>query len=355
MGNPPKEVAMLQLATLALSTPMLSAIIVGGVLVAGLFLYGVIKKFSRVSWVGWQIPIVFGVCLLVAKLIPLPEGTMGFVILAGTVFGVTALVLGVGAIIRSAMWRKKTRAHTAFRVFDRILGSITAILNFAVPLASFGGLVLWILHALSGGENMFRALYQTAIWDMVGPYLLDLSLVTFLLFALKGGYRLGIGRFLWLAFTIVLTFFAVFGSLYLVLSTPALSGFAHKLAGGLARLGDGAATLLGYTFATLILFLACFAVIVLLSVLINLIFKRVNRVRFLNVFSGCVMGTVFFLVALAVVLGLGIGVHQLAALGSGEGSILNIVGIYIARLEEAIVASPIAGRFYLFDPLSMLG
>ena len=355
MGNSPKEVKMLQLATLALSTPMLSAIIVGGVLVVGLFLYGVIKKFSRVSWVGWQIPIVFGICLLVAKFIALPEGTKGFVISAVTVFGVTALVLGVGAIIRSAMWRKKKRAHMFFRVFDRILGVVTVILNWVVPLAAFGGFVLWTLHALSDGQGMFSVVYNTAIWDMVGAYLLDLSLVTFLLFALKGGYRLGFGRFLWLAFTIVLTFFAVFGSLYLVLSVPALASFAHKLAGGFARLGNGASTILGYTFASLILFLAFFVVIVLLSVLVNLIFKRVNRVRFLNVFSGSIMGTVFFLVALAIVLGLGIGVHQLAALGSGEGSLLATIGAYVVRLEEAIVASPIAGHFYLFDPLSLLG
>ena len=346
---------MLQFATLALPMPALIGLIAAGVLVVGLLLYGVIKKFSRVSWVGWQIPIIFGICVLVAKFIPLPEGTVGFVVLAGTVFGASALILGVGAIVRSAMWRKKTRARTVFRVFDRILGVFTVILNLAVPLAAFGGLVLWLINAVMGG-SVLGAVYNSSIWGMVGPYTLDLALVTFLAFALKGGYRLGFGRFLWLAFTIALTFFAVFGSLYLVLTTPALSGFAHTLAGTMANLGRGASVILGYTFAALILFLAFFAAIVILSILINLIFKQVNKIRWLNVFSGVVMGTVFFLMALATLLGIGIGVHQLAALAYEEGSLIaQYAGDYIMRFEEAISLSPIAGRFYLFDPLSLLG
>ena len=347
---------MLQLATLALPMPALIGLIVGGVLVVGLILYGVIKKFSRVSWVGWQIPIIFGICVLVAKFAPLPEGTVGFVILAGTVFGASALVLGVGAIIRSAMWRRTTRAHVVFRIFDRILGVFTVILDWVVPLAAFAGFVLWLMNAVTGGSGALGVVFDSSLWDMVGVYTLDLALITFLIFALKGGYRLGFGRFLWLAFTIVLTFLAVFGSLYLVLTTPALSGFAHKLAATMANLGRGASTILGYTFASLILFLAFFAVIVILSVLVNLIFKQVNKIRWLNVFSGCIMGTVFFLNALAFFLGIGIGVHQLAALAAEEGSIVAAyAGEYILRLEEAIAASPIAGYFYLFDPLSLLG
>ena len=348
---------MLQFATLALSTPALIALIAVGVLVVGLLIYGIVKKFSRVSWVGWQIPIVFGIVLLIVKFVPLPEGPVGFAVLAGSVFGTSVVVLGVGAIIRSLMWHRKTRAHVVFRVFDRILGMITAVLNIAVPLAIFGAFVLFMVNAVMGDSiAMLSALYDSAIWDMVGGYALDLALVTFLIYALKGGYRLGLGRFLWLAFTIVLTFFAVFGSLYLVLTTPSLQTFAHKLAGSFVNLGNGASTILGYTFASLILFAAFFVVIVLLSILINLIFKQVNKIRWLNVFSGIVMGTVFFLVALAFLVGIGIGVHQLAALASREGSIVaEYAGEYILRLEEAISASPIAGYFYYFDPLSMLG
>ena len=347
---------MLQFATLALSSPMTIGLIVAGVLAVGLLLYGIFKKFSRMSWVGWQIPIIFGICMLVALFAPLPGGAAGFAILAGTVFGASVLILGAGAIIRSAMWRKKKRAHVIFRIFDRILGIFTALLNLIVPIASFAGFVLWLLNVFLGGSGALSAVFDSSIWGMVGPFALDLSLVTFLIYALKGGYRLGFGRFLWLAFTLVLTFFAVFGSIYLVLSSPALGSFAHTLADSMANLGRGTSAILGYTFAALILFLAFFVVIVILSVLINLIFKQVNKVRWLNVFSGCIMAAIFFLVALAILVGIGIGVHQLAALASQEGSIVaEYAGEYILRFEEAISSSPFAGHLYLFDPLSMLG
>ena len=353
---------MLQLATLALSTPMLAVVIVAAVLVLANVLYGVLKKFSRVSWVGWQIPIVFGICLLVMKFVPLPEGIVGYGVMAGVLFAVTALVLGVGAIIRSLIWHRTEKAHIFFRVFDRILGIITAILNWVVVLAIFGAFVLWLVNALMGAEAlpMLSVVYDSAIWGKVGEYALDLEFITLLIFALKAGYRLGIGRFLWAAFTLVLTFFALFGSLYLVLTTPALQSFAHTLGGAVASLGNGASTILGYVFAMLILFLAFFVVIILVSILINFIFKQVNKVRWLNVFSGLVMGTVFFLVTLVFLLGIGIGVHQLALLASQEGSIIaqyggEVVAEYLMRLEEAISASHIAGFFYQIDLSALLG
>ena len=341
---------MLQLATLALPMPMMIGLIAGGVFGLGVLIYAIIKKFSRLSWVGWQIPIVFAICLPVAMFVQFPEGPVGFALFTGTVFGAAALVLGVGAIIRSAMWRRKTRAHIVFRILDRFLGIFTLILDWVVPLASFAGFVLWMLNVFMGGSGALDMVFDSSIWTMVGPFALDLSLVTFFVFALKGGYRLGFGRFLWLAFTLLFTFLAVFGSIYLVLTQPALGSFAHKLAASMANLGRGASAVLGYTFAALILFLAFFVVIVIVSVLINLLFKQVNKVRWLNVFSGCIMGTIFFLVALVQVMGFGAGIHQLAILASEEGSIIaQYAGEYILRLEEAFFASPFVGRLFSFD------
>ena len=52
---------------------VLPVAIAAGVLVLAVFIYGIVRKFTRVSWLSWQVLIVFAVTFLL-DLVPVPAG-----------------------------------------------------------------------------------------------------------------------------------------------------------------------------------------------------------------------------------------------------------------------------------------
>ena len=65
-------------------------IVAACVLVALAFLYGVIKKFSRMSWLGWQTTLLFAATLPLSFLPETQNGTLLFCLAAGGLLAVTA-------------------------------------------------------------------------------------------------------------------------------------------------------------------------------------------------------------------------------------------------------------------------
>ena len=76
-------------------------IVAACVLVALAFLYGVIKKFSRMSWLGWQTTLLFAATLPLGFLPETQKGTLLFCLAAGGLLAVTALIFLIGAVLRT--------------------------------------------------------------------------------------------------------------------------------------------------------------------------------------------------------------------------------------------------------------
>lgn len=127
-----------------LSTTAIVLIVVFCVLAAGSFLYGVIRKFSRMSWAGWQIVLLFFASFLLTYLPADGDKTLLFALAAGGFLAVVALVLGLGALVRRAI-RNHGKYGMGFNAFDRIFGGISALLDWVVFFAAFG------VSALAGG------------------------------------------------------------------------------------------------------------------------------------------------------------------------------------------------------------
>ena len=67
-------------------------------------LYGIFRKASRVSWLGWQVFILFALTFLL-DVISLPEGMESFWITAGVFLGALGLDLLLGGLIRMFVMR----------------------------------------------------------------------------------------------------------------------------------------------------------------------------------------------------------------------------------------------------------
>ena len=77
-----------------------------GVLALAAFLYGIFRKFTRVSWLSWQTLLVFAATLLLG-FFPVPSGAWGgFAVAAALLAGTSAVVLILGGIVRHAIDRK---------------------------------------------------------------------------------------------------------------------------------------------------------------------------------------------------------------------------------------------------------
>ena len=341
---------------LALPTAATAVIVVVSVLVALTALYGAFRKFSRMSWAGWQLPILFALFLLF-DLIPMPQGAYGYALVIGVGFVMIALVLGIGAIIRGLMRRRTTPAPTALRVFDRILGILTGVLDWAVIVLVVGGAVLSSYPQMPvGGETLsfLEPVYSSVIWQRLGAHAADLLLITVLTFSVKAGYKLGIGRFLWAGVTLLLSFVAVFGAIYLVLKVPFLIAFANTLA-GIFPINEIAAWVIGRGLAALIVFLVFFVVIILISLLINFIFNKVNKVRALNIISGLIMALLFYVVCVAFLTGVYFGIAYLAQYTAGtENEHLAAVGQYLALVDELLGSTGLISFLYTNNPLRLL-
>ena len=93
-----------------------------GVLALAALIYGIVRKFTRVSWLSWQVLIVFAATLLVGVL-PVPDGAWGgFAVAAGVLAGASALVLAVGGIVGHAMLARVRPAPLFVRFLSRLLG-----------------------------------------------------------------------------------------------------------------------------------------------------------------------------------------------------------------------------------------
>lgn len=333
------------------------AVIIGiaaGVVALAAFLYGIFRKFTRTSWLSWQILIVFAATLLIG-VIPAPAAAWGsFAVGAGVLAGAGALVLAVGGIVRHAMLARMRPAPLFFRFLSRLLGALTAVLNLVVFLAALGLPVLAALPAFGVQLAPLDVLYQHPVWtNFLGTHALDLLVVAVCLIMMRAGYRIGLARSVWTVFTLALGVGALVLAVIMAIRVPFLVSFAQTIAGSLpASLGAGA-NVLGTVIVAAICFAVMLVVIILITLLVNLLVRNLKGNPVLGVIDGALMAVVFTALFFVLACGLDLAVSYLAenAAGLPMGEAIAPV---IGNLEAFFTSSPLAKALYEGNPLLLL-
>ena len=327
-----------------LSTPVWIAIGAGGALVLLSIIYGVFRNFVRMAWTSWQILVIFALTLLL-KFIPVPDGWAGFAVGAGFLFGVTAVVLIIGYILRRYMMEKKTSSNAFFRVMNRVLVAITSVLNFAMLALVLGGFGL----AVSSPFVEIGALNNPA-WEKLYNYLADLVLVSLCVFFVRGGFRIGLVRSIQTTIMIALTFGALFLAMYMTVEIGFMRGWVNAIGKSIAGGGLNIviATLIAYFIIVAICFLIFFAVIIVLGYFLNKLTRKYRSVHVLNYIDGAILSVIFFAVFIALTCGWNYGISMLA---SGDFSSIPGLNINVEFSSDFAIALE---NFYTASPLSKI-
>ena len=334
---------------LAMSTPAMIAVIVVSVLCALFLVLGVFRKFSRASWLGYQLAALFGVSLLL-DLFPATDGIWYPLIVGGSFFGAEALLLGAGAIVRYAIRARKEQAHIFWRVADRILGALTYLVNFAVALLICGMLAATVmLNILPSAPEFIAPLGELEIWQSYGRYCADFLLIVFLKLAVKAGYKLGASKRAWVGLALVLTLAALLGSVVLVGKLSFLTALSDKIAGTVSQDHSVLSRIVGHAVTSLVVFVALFIVIVVLTLLFNLLVKYMQESAAFKVMNGMLLALLFYAVALAVALFAYYGLDKILGLIQTQDIVSGTEG-YILRLMDLFARAPFTSVFYGYNP-----
>ncbi len=259
--------------------------------------YGAIRKFSRLTWIGWQLLIAFGLDIAISYL-PL-EGPQYFAVWLVLFIVIVALPLIAEFFLRRAVLTGRILPpRTGAKVLDHIFGALTAIVGFLMFFASIGAVVL-----AAGDAFMEAPLLNTPIWtDFLSKYALDFFLIAVFMVTMRAGCRLGVFKLFYYILILLLVFGAFFGSLLLFSQVDWGLSFS-TMVGGWFGLEGSLASIVGCGTVTLVSSLILFVLIMFLSRLIDWSIQRVNSNRIVGAVDALLMGAVFSAVFLGIVLG----------------------------------------------------
>ncbi len=343
------------------STTTWIAVAVLCVLIILCVIYGVFRKFNQTSWLGWQLALIFPCTLVLGSARETLAGTEGFAVALGVFLAWTTVVLGGGAAFRYYLLRRARPAHPFFRVMNRILGGLTALVNLLAFVVVWGGVALAVAAQIPSLSESMGAIYELEIMETVGEHAFDLLLVAALALALRGGYRVGFGRSVFAVIMLVLTAGCVLLGLYFPVGVRfSGKGLATLMAGTMKKLPAVTAFFVGYLISAILVFLVSFAMVVVLGALMNYCVRKCRSVPVLGVVDGVILSVVSFVLAAAIWCGLfaltrfiaGGGLDSLlSSLGGGEasgsdGSLLQPVQDVFLMLETLFRSSPFSAILY---------
>ncbi len=343
-------------ANLLISTSVIKTLIIvaASVFAFASFFYGVFKKFTQMSWIAWQIPIIFLPVLFLNYFFKFNDKwqlTLTLILLAAF----TVAVLGGGALLRVAMHKRMRPAHSLLHFFDRLLGGITALLDYVILVGIVGSVVLSVFYYAYPLEFL-SFLYNTGIWHRLAPFVFDFFLVSMLVLAFRTGWRVGFGRVLLIVLMIAFVFGAMALSVFLTLRTSLFRGMARAIAGSV----HGNATVskvVGYGVTAIILFVILFILVCVLFWLFNKLRRRIRYNRFWGLMDGGIGAAFSFVVVLLFVFAVDTAIAWLAS-----GSFLKVLGeittgkineflmTWGGNLRELVVSSPFSRLLYLLNP-----
>lgn len=352
-----------------MSVPMTIFIVSAAVFGLASFLYGIFRKFTQMSWMAYQVLIVWLLVILV-KTLPAGMGKdMRFYLGLAIVVGSSVLVMGGGAALRFCMHKKKKPAPAFFRFVDRVLGGFTAFFDYAAIVLVAGTAALSVIY-YTVDPKLVSFITETAVWkNFFAKYAFDLIPVAILMFALRGGWRVGLGRVILIFLMMALSLGALGLAVFLTVGIPSSRSLIASVA---ARMSVG--TTAGMLIAGGALFALVFLVLfILVGVAGYFLTKLVRHIRFTH-FWGFLDGTLGAFLNLVLWLAVILGVYFLIAwvglggMGQIAGklpdaeqlqgvvkAITDVLG-YIEKYTQGLVAmlrsSPLSQIFYLGNPFA---
>ena len=322
------------------------------------FLYGVLKKFSRMSWLGYQAIIVFAFTFLLGSL-PAENGTLLFSLAVGLVIGGAAIIFVLGILLRKPfLAMEKNGLGLSF--LNRLLGGLGALVNLFAALGVIAALALVSLQGV--GLEALDVVYSNAIWtDFLGPHALDFVIVYVFVALLQSGYRAGFFRMILNVIVVGLVFLSVFLAMYMVLQVPFLNDFSHFIGSSFVEsVGNIGANWIGFAIASFIVAFVFLIITVIVGVLLNLFLKFLGKFRITVALNGALGFTVMAVLLIGIVLGFNCGVAFLAgdslaqALPAEMQEMANAVKEYGRLAGDFLSSSPLSNIFYNYNPLRAL-
>ncbi len=321
----------------------------------GLFLvlYGWFRKFSRMGWWGYQVLALFGCTLALNAVVVPDENGMAFWLVSGAFLVCAGVILGLGAAVRAGFEQHATKPKKAsafvLRLFDGILGVITAVVNLFALLCVLGGPTALVLEHFNIGTEFFTAAKEFMLWGehpyvFFSQHFVDFLLIGFLLLFIKGGYRLGLLRSAWTVLMLLLGIGCFGLSIYAAITFPVVSDWSKGLVAAFVNLGELWSTVLGYGIVALGLFIGCIIILSLLNLLVDLGVRDVGRVGVLRVMDGVIVSIVFFALGLAIVCGLNYAIVQVCSGAFGEAAMQWATATF--PLKDFVNSAPLNAYLY---------
>lgn len=293
-----------------MSTGMIVLIIAVCVLLAASVLYGVFRKFTQMGWGAWQILIAWDL-LALTSLIPQAAPQIQFYITLAEFVGVIAAVLVLGAALRFAMHKRMRPAHVGWRILDRVLGAVTAALNYAVFVLCLASVVLLFCQFVYNPvPDLLEPVFSSEVWEAVSGRLFDLVLVAIFFLVVRTGWRVGFARTL----VTLLMIAATVGVLVLTILLLAIVPFFRNMVTGLSNAIDEG--IVGTAISALaigfLVFAVLFAVICVGGFFLTKLMRHLRYNYFWGFLDGSIGAVLALIAAVLVCMCVGITVGYLA-------------------------------------------
>ena len=317
------------------------------VLVCGI--YGGIRKFTRLTWIGWELLIAFGIDLVL-------PADLNFAVSLLLLIALSALPLVGEYFLRKALVTDQiVPARGAKNFFDHFFGIFTALFGFLMFFVALGGLGVAAMGAFAPDT-------ADAIPEILLEHGLDFFVIAVLMLTMRAGCRLGVMKGLNFLLTILLVFGAFFGC-FLIFSQVSWGRSFSGTVGGWFGMEGMARSLVGCFSATMFFFLICFILIMILSKFIDRSIQKANSHPAVAIPDALIVGILYAAVFILILLGIQalfgmlangdflssfIGDLGLGSLNVGDmDSSLASIGQDLAKFAQS---SPLSQGLYLNNP-----
>ena len=326
--------------------------------------YGALRRFSRITWIGWQLLAAFGIMVAFGQINL--DGTGGFVLsLVGfTIAAAVPLILeyfGRKLLVTNRILQPRMGEM----VFDRIFGAVTAILASVSFFLVVGGFGIALTESMMG-----KTLLDAAVWtDFFKNYALDFFTVALLLIVIRAGCRFGLLNGLRALLVFILLAGGFFGSFLLATRVGFGISFSQWIGGLFSGLPRMLGAMIGAVIVTFLFTLVCFAVVMVLNKLMDMGIRKLRGVTAVGIVDSLLTGVLFGAIFLALAVALYTGYSALSGfdLGSAMSGLLDSVGVdadlggveeFFSDITDSLVAfvrsSPLSRMIYDTNPLAAL-
>ena len=325
--------------------------VVGGLLLI-CAIYGLIRKFTRLTWIGWELLIVFALDLILPK-----EMNIAVSALLLVLFCVLPLV-GEYFLRRLLVTKQNTPVTGVANFFDHFGGMFTAIVGFLSFFLAVGGLALSAM-----GAFMADAAFLDSVPAIVMDHALDFFLIAVCFVTLRAGCRLGVLKGLNYLCTVLLVFGAFFGCLLLFSQVGWGRSFSRTVGGWFGVKGS-LATIVGAGILTLFFSLILFVGIMFLSRFVDGSIRKANSHVAVAIPDALILGAIYLTVFIIALLGIqavfgvlaqgeilsGLVSNLPEEIGGSLGEVSDTFAQFGQKLATFAQSSPISCGMYLGNP-----